>query len=174
MVHFSVVWILTSTVLLYEHREQGLKFGVSLDLIKEGGHSLERPEKEDKTGDGKAEIKQVRLYVGSPLWICAFPFLKRAGENLPSHPINILGTRWGKALRKAGCHVGTGCSSVFSSLEKCYWKARWKEKVSVYTKELKREIGILEITQCNGKILETRLDFVLTLGLVFFFLWCLQ
>lgn len=58
---------------------------------------------------------------------------------------------------------------MFSSLEKCYWKAGWKEKVSVYTKELKREIGILEITQCNGKILETRLDFVLTLGLVFFY-----
>lgn len=37
--------------------------------------------------------------------------------------------------------------------------------MSVYTKELKREMGTLEIVQCDGKILETRLDFVLTLFL---------
>lgn len=83
---FTFLWceILTSTMLLYEHREQGLKFGVFLDLIKTAGPpwtSLERPEKEDKSGDGKAEIKLDRLHVGSPC-VCAFPLLKRVGENL--------------------------------------------------------------------------------------------
>lgn len=42
--------------------------------------------------------------------------------------------------------------------------------MSVYTKELKREMGILEIMQCNGKILETRLDFVLAFCFLFCFL----
>lgn len=42
-------------------------------------------------------------------------------------------------------------------------------KRRLYTKELKREMGTLEIMQCSGKILETRLDFVLTLILLFWF-----
>lgn len=67
-----------------------MKFGVFLDLIKTAGppwSSLERPEKEDKTGDGKAETKQDRLYVGNPCVSLCFPTFKKGRRNLiiPSH-----------------------------------------------------------------------------------------